>query len=154
MLFQWLKPIENPLVRPFYQAHLPYSRPNKADCIAVLRHQQAIVACARLRPIGEFTLLTGMLVDPQYRGQGLGHQLLQQMHSHFKPGYTFAFALPALENFYLQHGFSLVSTAPNDIQQRYVAYQQQGKELRLLGYRGIDLAPLQTDYLYNDCDIR
>jgi len=138
MQFQWLEKIENPLVKPFYKQYLPYSRPNKAEHIAVLRDnnndEHKIVACARLRPIGELTLLTGMLVSPHYRGQQLGHHLLRAMRPQFSQHKTFTFALPHLANFYHQHGFSQIEQAPNDIQQRFLAYQQQGKTLLLLAF--------------------
>ena len=138
MQFQWLKKIENPLVKPFYKQYLPYSRPNKAEHIAVLKDNSkahnTIVACARLRPIGALSLLTGMLVSPDYRGQQLGHQLLQQMRPHFSRHKTFTFALPHLGDFYRQHDFHPTTTAPNDIQQRFLAYQKQGKSLLLLGF--------------------
>ncbi|EDM66531.1 MAG: GNAT family N-acetyltransferase [Moritella sp.] len=138
MQFQWLKKIENPLVKPFYKQYLPYSRPNKAEHIAVLKDNRkegnTIIACARLRPIGELSLLTGMLVSPDYRGQQLGHQLLRDMRPHFENNKTFTFALPHLEHFYRQHDFYPTVQAPNDIQQRFLAYQKQGKTLLLLGF--------------------
>lgn len=142
MQFQWLKKIENPLVKPFYKQYLPYSRPNKAEHIAVLKDNKAIVACARLRPIGEFTLLTGMLVSPDYRGQQLGHQLLHDMRTHFITAKTFTFALPQLADFYHQHGFVPTEVAPNDIQQRFLAYQQQRKNLLLLGFNDSNQADI------------
>jgi N-acetylglutamate synthase-like GNAT family acetyltransferase len=134
MQFQWLKTVENPLVRPFYKKYLPYSRPNKADVIAVLRSDGSIVACARLRPIGKFMLLTGMLVAPHHRGQQVGHALLQQMQPQFHTGKTYTFALTSLAAFYQQHHFHITDAAPNDIQQRYHAYRQQGKDLVLLAF--------------------
>lgn len=147
MQFQWLKKIENPLVKPFYKQYLPYSRPNKAEHIAVLKDNNSkdnngIVACARLRPIGELTLLTGILVSPDYRGQQLGHRLLRDMRSHFTSGKTFTFALPHLADFYQQHGFVQTEQAPNDIQQRFLAYQQQGKSLLLLGFNDSNQADI------------
>lgn len=142
MQFQWLKKIENPLVKPFYKQYLPYSRPNKAERIAVLKHGNRIVACARLRPIGALTLLTGMLVSPDYRGQRLGHHLLQHMRPQFIAHKTFTFALPHLANFYHQHGFNPTEQAPNDIQQRFEAYQKQGKSLLLLVFHDSNQADI------------
>jgi len=146
MQFQWLKKIENPLVKPFYKQYLPYSRPNKAEHIAVLRDNSKegnkIVACARLRPIGELSLLTGMLVSPDHRGQRLGHHILQQMRPKFQSNKTFTFALPHLEQFYCQHDFYPTTQAPNDILQRFLAYQKQGKELLLLGFNDSNQADI------------
>ncbi|MDX2320553.1 MAG: GNAT family N-acetyltransferase [Moritella sp.] len=140
MQFQWLNKIENPLVKPFYKQYLPYSRPNKAEHIAVLKDNKTIIACARLRPIGKLSLLTGMLVSPDYRGRQLGHAILQHMQPQFKHQQTFTFALPHLENFYRQHGFTQTEQVPNDIQQRFLAYQKQGKSLLLLGFNNSNQA--------------
>jgi len=142
MQFQWLKKIENPLVKPFYKQYLPYSRPNKAEHIAVLKEGNDIVACARLRPIGELSLLTGMLVAPDHRGKQLGHHLLQHMRPQFQNNKTFTFALPHLEQFYCQHDFYPTTQAPNDIQQRFLAYQKQGKQLLLLGFHDSNQADI------------
>ncbi len=148
MQFQWLKTVENPLVRPFYKKYLPYSRPSKADVIAVLRSDGNIIACARLRPIGEFALLTGMLVAPHHRGKQLGHTLLRQMLPQFQTGKTFTFALTSLTNFYQQHNFHITDAAPNDIQQRYQAYREQGKDLVLLAYNN------SNKHVYNEAKLR
>jgi len=142
MQFQWLKKIENPLVKPFYKQYLPYSRPNKAEHIAVLKEGNSIVACARLRPIGELSLLTGMLVSPEHRGQRLGHHILRHMRPHFENNKTFTFALPHLEQFYRQHDFYPTAQAPNDIQQRFEAYKKQGKSLLLLGFNDSNQADI------------
>ena len=134
MLFQWLESQQNPLVKPFYKRFMAYSRPNKADKIAVLRHSQnhTIIACARLRPIGQYNLLTGMLVHPEYRGKQLGQLLLQHMQSEMLAKPVFTFALTPLTNFYTQLHFSVISDAPNDIQQRFESYINQGKDLTLM----------------------
>ena len=142
MQFQWLKKIENPLVKPFYKQYLPYSRPNKAESIAVLKDNNTIIACARLRPIGELSLLTGMLVSPEHRGQRFGHAILQHMRAQFKHNQTFTFASPHLEQFYRQHDFYPTESAPNDIQQRFLAYQKQGKSLLLLGFNDSNQADI------------
>ena len=134
MLFQWLEPQQNPLVKPLYKRFMAYSRPNKADKIAVLRNtaDQRIIACARLRPIGQYRLLTGMLVHPEYRGQQLGHLLLQHMQAEMPAQLVFTFSLTPLTDFYKQQNFIVISDAPNDIQQRFECYKNQGKDLTLM----------------------
>lgn len=136
MLFQWLSPIENALVKPLYKRYMKYSRPNKSDRVAIIRdtsHQ--IIACARIRPIGEYELFTGMLVLPNFRDQGFGHQLLAGMQNQFTENKTYIFSLPHLTAFYCQHGFTPLERAPNDIQQRFNIYTNQGKTLNLLVYK-------------------
>lgn len=134
MLFQWLEPQQNPLVKPFYKRFMAYSRPKKSDRIAVLRDDlsQEIIACARLRAIGHYTLLTGMLIHPKHRKKGLGHLLLQHMQVEMHSEQVFIFSLSTLADFYAQHHVIEITFAPNDIQQRFECYQNQGKELTLM----------------------
>jgi len=137
MRFQWLESQQNPLVKPFYKRYMAYSRPHKADKVAILRscEDQTIIACARLRPIGKYCLLTGMLVHPDHRGKRIGHLLLQHMQSELQKNQVFTFSLNALANFYTQHGFIEITHAPNDIQQRFESYTNQGKDLTLMMFK-------------------
>ena len=64
------------------------------------------------------------------------------MRTHFIIDKTFTFALPHLADFYHQHGFVPTELAPNDIQQRFLAYQQQGKNLLLLGFNDSNQADI------------
>lgn len=135
MKFSWLQAIENPLVKPFYKQFMPHARVNRSETVAVLRLEQTIVACARLRPIGEFELLTGMLVRTDLRGQQLGHQLLSGMLERLKEGRTFTFALSHLTGFYARHGFVSTTKAPDEIRQRFLAYQAQGRDIVLMAFK-------------------
>nr|WP_237732652.1 GNAT family N-acetyltransferase [Shewanella schlegeliana] len=92
-----------------------------------------IIASARIRPIGQLAILTGMLVHPDFRGQGVGHQLMDALQSVIADGNTYIFALAHLEGFYAQHGFYAVSSAPNDIEQLFLKYQGDGERLVLMG---------------------
>ncbi len=134
MTFSWLQAVENPLVKPFYKQFMPHARVNRSETVAVLRQENIIVACARLRPIGEFELLTGMLVHPDLRGQQLGHRLLSGMRERFTEGRSFTFALSHLTKFYAQHGFVSATKAPDEIHQRFLAYQAQGRDIVLMAY--------------------
>lgn len=134
MKFSWLQAIENPLVKPFYKQFMPHARVNRSEKIAVLRLNNTIVACARLRPIEEFELLTGMLVHPDLRGQGIGHQLLAGMQERLTEGRTFTFAFSHLADFYARHGFAVTGRAPDEILQRFQAYQAQGRDIVLMAY--------------------
>nr|WP_275660442.1 GNAT family N-acetyltransferase [Shewanella sp. Isolate13] len=95
-----------------------------------------IVASARIRPIGQFAILTGMLVHPDFRGQGVGHQLMDALQSVIAEGNTYIFALAHLEGFYAKHGFCVIADAPNDIAQLFLKYQGDGERLVLMGLAG------------------
>ncbi|MCL1059944.1 GNAT family N-acetyltransferase [Shewanella gelidimarina] len=136
----WLAPDERIEVKKFYRQYMPYARLLQKESVCVLSQTNPsaesvgkIIASARIRPIGQLSILTGMLVHPDCRGQGIGHQLMQQLESLLDDGKTYIFALAHLEGFYAQHGFSVIETAPNDIAQLFLKYQRDGDELVLMG---------------------
>ncbi len=136
---QWLNDNERREVKLFYRRHLPYARPNKKERILTLSSSDPasdteILAAVRLRTIGQFTLLTGMLVAPDYRGQQLAHQLMQILNKALEKEMTFLFALPHLAPFYRQYGFVSQHQAPKDIEQLYQKYNSKHKPLILMTY--------------------
>ncbi len=124
----------------FYKRFLPYARLSKKEQVGVLftlkneDERQEVIAAIRLRPIGSFTLLTGMLVHPDYREQGLAHQIMASLAGIFENNKTFLFSLPSLTRFYQQHQFIQTEDVPNDILQLFSKYQRQGKELVLMKF--------------------
>ena len=145
MQLTWLAADERNEVKKFYRQHMPYARLLQKESVCVLTQEDStstngtdiasskIVASARIRPIGQLAILTGMLVHPDFRGQGVGHQLMRELASVICDGKTYIFALAHLEGFYAQHGFSAVSSAPNDIQQLFLKYQRDDERLVLMG---------------------
>ncbi|GIU07213.1 MULTISPECIES: GNAT family N-acetyltransferase [unclassified Shewanella] len=156
----WLAPDERIEVKKFYRQYMPYARLLQKESVCVLTQTapnldsfgeidsvgeitcskticSKIVASARIRPIGQLAILTGMLVHPDFRGQGVGHQLMDALASVISDGKTYIFALAQLEGFYSQHRFSAVSSAPNDIQQLFLKYQGDGERLVLMGLTGV-----------------
>ncbi|GAL37859.1 predicted acyltransferase [Vibrio maritimus] len=77
-----------------------------------------------------------MLVIPEQRGLGLGHQLMVQLQeTELKDG-DFCFALGHLESFYAQHGFRTLAEEelPNPLKQLFCRYIQGGKSLVAMRY--------------------
>ena len=99
---------------------------------------EQILASLRLRPIGEFNLLNGMLVHPDHRGKGIGHQLMKRVADKLTSKETYLFSLPHLVEFYQKHGFSQDVQAPNDIEQIFNKYTSQGKHLVMMGYTKVN----------------
>ncbi|WP_299793739.1 GNAT family N-acetyltransferase [uncultured Shewanella sp.] len=125
----------------FYRRYLPYARLGRKERVGVLYLQgepgeRLIVAAVRLRPIGTLTLLTGMLVHPDYRERGLAHQMLSSLMNTLETNRTFLFSLPELTDFYQQHQFVQTEDVPNDIWQLFLKYRGQGKELVLMKFNG------------------
>ncbi|MFT5789566.1 MAG: putative GNAT family N-acyltransferase [Shewanella sp.] len=140
MKLTWLIASQRNEVKKFYRQYMPYARLSQKESVCVLTQTDPsaesvgkIIAGARIRPVGQLNILTGMLVHPDFRGQGIGHQLMQQLESTLCDGNTYIFALAHLEGFYAQHGFSVVGSAPNDIAQLFLKYQRDGDELVLMG---------------------
>ena len=151
----WLAPDDRIEVKKFYRQHMPYARLLQKESVCVLTQTNPnldsfeeidsvdeitcckIVASARIRPIGQLAILTGMLVHPDFRGQGVGHKLMDELSSVINNGKTYIFALAHLEGFYSQHGFSVIADAPNDIAQLFLKYQDSDKELVLMGLTGV-----------------
>lgn len=143
MQLTWLAPDDRIEVKKFYRQHMPYARLLQKESVCVLTQTDTntdnlgeIVACVRIRPIGQLSILTGMLVHPDFRGQGVGHQLMQALESVLCDGKTYIFALAHLEGFYAQHGFGVIADVPNDIAQLFLKYQGSEKELVLMGLTG------------------
>ena len=154
MKLTWLAPDERIEVKKFYRQHMPYARLLQKESICVLTQADPnldsfdeidsvgeitcckIVASARIRPIGQLAILTGMLVHPDFRGQGVGHRLMRELSPVISDGKTYIFALAHLEGFYAQHGFGVIADAPNDIAQLFLKYQGSDKELVLMGLTG------------------
>ncbi|NRD74964.1 GNAT family N-acetyltransferase [Shewanella sp. VB17] len=123
---------------------MPYARLTKKERLAVFLSESdsnktephtEVIAAIRLRPIGRDTLITGMLVHPSFRGQGLGHSLMNAIINELNDEHAFLFALPHLVSFYQQHGFNPLQTPPNDIAQLFIKHQRKHKPLCLMGFK-------------------
>lgn len=137
----WLAADARIEVKKFYRQHMPYARLLQKESVCVLSQTDPnldsvgeIIAAARIRPIGQLAILTGMLVHPDCRGQGIGHQLMDELSPVLRQGKTYIFALAHLEGFYRQHGFTVIEDAPNDITQLFLKYQRDGERLVLMGF--------------------
>lgn len=129
-----LDPQMMPLVKPIYKAHYPSARPNKSEVIVVAYLESKIIGLVRFKPLDPYFLLTGMLVIPEYRGLGIGHQLLAFCRQEILNQKYFCFSYQHLERFYGQHGFSSQAKIPSFIQSRFEKYKAQGKALVCMGY--------------------
>ena len=121
-----------PRVKHFHKKH-QLSQPLREDALWVIAENETWLGVARFVAIDDHQAwwLRGLLIQPQYRHQGLASRLLQQaltQHPHCT-----AFAMPHLDDFYQQLGFKAVSPAAlaDQLQTLFTTYQQQKPTLHV-----------------------
>lgn len=134
--FSVLDPVKIPLVKKIYKSHYPAGKPKSDERIIVATQESQIVAIVRLKSFDQYRLMTGMLVIPEYRGLGVGHQLMQYLYSNELTGNDCCFALTHLQGFYAQHGFRPLDAhaLPNKLKQLFERYTASGKALIAMRY--------------------
>ena len=76
MQIEQLDPMKLPLVSRLYKSFYPSGKAKKDELTLVGYMENQMAAVVRFRTIEQYRLLTGMLVVPDFRGQGLGHELM------------------------------------------------------------------------------
>ncbi|QDF76062.1 GNAT family N-acetyltransferase [Shewanella marisflavi] len=138
----WLEPEHRRAAFSFYKAFMPHARISKKEalCVAYLDANAGqlmageVIAAARLRPIGPYRLLTGVLIHPKLQEQGLGSQLMQALKPELGRAPSFLLCEAALCKFYQRHGFAPPQHPPAELSQLQRRYQEQGKPLQLMQY--------------------
>ncbi len=127
MHIETLEPIKLPLVSRLYKAHYPSGKPKSDELTLVGTIEHKTVSVVRYRTIEDYRLLTGMLVVPELRGSGLGHQLMEYCVQHVLASNDFCFAYAHLETFYTQHGFKVVDAEqlPNPLKSLFERYSRK-----------------------------
>ncbi|NOI58439.1 GNAT family N-acetyltransferase [Vibrio coralliilyticus] len=135
MQIETFDPIKLPLVSRLYKAHYPSGKVKKDELIIVGTIDQQIVSLVRFRNIEQLRLLTGMLVIPEHRGSGLGHQLMGYCAQYVLSEHDFCFAYAHLETFYAQHNFKTIdaSQLPNSLKGLFERYSLK-KQLVAMKY--------------------
>ncbi|MCW8349216.1 GNAT family N-acetyltransferase [Vibrio sp. ZSDZ65] len=134
--FDLLAPIKLPLAKKIYKSHYPAAKPKSDERIITAQVGSQLCALVRFRSIENCRLMTGMLVIPDYRLQGVGHKLMQHLVQQELAEQDFCFALAHLETFYCQHGFQTIDkdALPNALKQLFLRYIQGGKSLVAMQY--------------------
>ncbi|MBD1567447.1 GNAT family N-acetyltransferase [Vibrio sp. S12_S33] len=136
--FEVLPPIKLPLIKRIYKDHYPSTKAKKDELCIVGTLDGTICAVVRFRNIEQYRLLTGMLVVPELRGQGVGSQLLDHCESHVLTSQDYCFAYRHLKSFYAAHGFRPLSPneTPQNLKQLLERYLRSGKDLIPMRYMG------------------
>lgn len=111
-----------PLVDKFYRSHRSPMRANRNDRVWVAQRAE-IVAALCLRPTVSGHWLTGLLVAPPHRGQGIARQLIAQALAGSE-GPTWLFCAPELGEFYRRQGFAPCAALPAPLAERLARYRR------------------------------
>ncbi|MCX9152826.1 MULTISPECIES: GNAT family N-acetyltransferase [Pseudomonas] len=111
-----------PLLNKFYRRHDSSMKALKGGRLWVVRDTE-IVAGLCLSPVVGGQWLTGMFVDPAYRGQGLATRLIQQAVAGVD-GTVWLLCHPDLEGLYQRMGFSQDTVLPQSLSERLVRYRR------------------------------
>jgi N-acetylglutamate synthase-like GNAT family acetyltransferase len=111
-----------PLLARFYRRHGSRMRAESQAQLWVARDPE-IVAALCLSPVAQGQWLTGLLVAPETRGNGVGATLVEQalICSH---GPTWLFCQPALERYYRRLGFAPCTGLPESLAARLARYHR------------------------------
>ena len=124
-----LAPLLQPLLGKFYRAHRsPMRAPDGAQTWVARR--QEILAALNLTPVDHGHWLTGLLVAPTERRQGLASQLIEHALTR-TTGPVWLFCHPDLLGFYQRLGFEPATQLPPALAERLARYQRSKALLAL-----------------------
>ncbi|MEH6534605.1 MAG: GNAT family N-acetyltransferase [Photobacterium frigidiphilum] len=134
--FHHLEPLRFPLVNRLYKSYYPAGKAKKDEIIWVGDNEKGIICVVRFKQFENIQLLTGMLVHPEFREQGLAKNLLAATKTQIncKPCYCFAFR--ELVPIYSNANFHLVDKIelPEVLSNRLIRYISSGKDLVAMRY--------------------
>ncbi|GAB6263836.1 GNAT family N-acetyltransferase [Photobacterium sp. 53610] len=134
--FHPLEPIRFPLVNRLYKAHYPAGKAKRDEVIWIGETASEIVTVVRFQLSEDHQLLTGMLVSPAFRQQGIALALLAACQPQLAFMRCFCFAFSHLESLYVSAGFRVVSEddLPATLANRLQRYRSAGKSLTPMLY--------------------
>lgn len=121
--FLQLSAAQHPLIVKFYRTHHSRNRVRPQARCWVVRRRCEIIGGLCLTPVAYGHFLTGLLIAPDERNQGIGAQLMRQALKGIQQP-IWLFCQPRLYGFYARLGFTLTSTLPEALADRLARYQQ------------------------------
>lgn len=99
------------------------------DVTIVARTNSRLIGAVRLCHEGDFKVLRGMHVHPDYQRQGIGRLLLSHCSSHLDDSHAYCLPYVHLAAFYEQINFSVAETSelPVLLSQRFSTYVSVGQ---------------------------
>ncbi|MDH2247005.1 GNAT family N-acetyltransferase [Pseudomonas sp. GD03855] len=126
-----------PLLVRFYRTHNSRNRVRHEAMCWVARRGD-IVAGLCLTPIAQGHFLTGLLVAPAERNQGIGAQLVREALASTQ-GTVWLFCKPELLDFYGRLGFSTTDNLPEMLRDRLMRYRRNKTLIALFNDRGMQM---------------
>ncbi|WP_421555061.1 GNAT family N-acetyltransferase [Pseudomonas kitaguniensis] len=111
-----------PLLNKFYRSHDSSMKAMKGGRLWVARDSQ-IVAGLCLSPVVGGQWLTGVFVDPAYRGRGLAARMIAQAATSVD-GTLWLLCHPDLEGLYQRMGFTQDTLLPQSLSERWARYKR------------------------------
>ena len=111
-----------PLLNKFYRSHNSSMKALKGGRLWVARESE-IVAGLCLTPVVGGQWLTGVFVDPAYRGQGLAKRVIDAAVAEVE-GTVWLLCHPDLEGLYQRMGFTQNTVLPQSLSERLVRYKR------------------------------
>jgi GNAT superfamily N-acetyltransferase len=124
-----------PLLNKFYRQHNSPMKALKGGRLWVARDRE-IVAGLCLTPVVGGQWLTGVFVDPAYRGQGLAARLILQAAADGE-GSVWLLCNPDLEGVYGRMGFTQDTVLPQSLSERLVRYKRNKPMIAMGLARGV-----------------
>lgn len=127
--YEPLPATQRPLVERFYRALRSPTRPRDAS-VWVARAPDPVAAVC-LAPMAGGHWLSGLLVDPAWRGRGVGSGLLGEVRTALA-GPIWLFCHPDLQRFYQPLGFAPEATPPAPLAERLARYRRHKSLMALV----------------------
>ena len=111
-----------PLLNKFYRRHNSPMKAQKGGRLWVARDSEIVAGLCLTQVVGG-QFLTGVFVDPAYRGQGLAARLIRQAVAEVD-GTVWLLCHPDLEGLYQRIGLSQDTVLPQSLSERLVRYKR------------------------------
>ncbi len=124
-----------PLVNRFYKGCRYSAKAGRGETVFVIKVDGTIAGAVRLTPkANNYFFLRSMCIDPEWRRQGLGKQLLMGITPFLKGINCYCYPFSHLLAFYGEAGFVHIEEegTPAWIQQPYQRYCQQGRDIKIM----------------------
>jgi N-acetylglutamate synthase-like GNAT family acetyltransferase len=130
-----VEPMSLPLVNRFYKRCRYSAKAGRGETVFVIKVDGTIAGAVRLTPKSDnYFFLRSMCIDPEWRRQGLGKQLLAGITPFLDGINCYCYPFSHLLAFYGEVGFVHIDAedVPAWIQQPYQRYCQQGRDIKIM----------------------